>query len=180
MNYIPLNIKTHYEILSSLIKIEDLVLYAKKNNVSSLGITDSNMFGSLEFINLCKKNNIKPIIGVPFLVQDFNTILYAKNYIGYKNLLNLVSIRNTRGLTNEDIVKHSGELICVISSYDKIDILSTYFKEVYLSYSDKESKISALKVSDKVVYMKEVRYINKEDNEYLVYLNLIRDGKEVF
>lgn len=30
MNYIPLNIKTHYEILSSLIKIEDLVLYAKK------------------------------------------------------------------------------------------------------------------------------------------------------
>ena len=57
MNYIPLNVKTHYEILSSLIKIEDLVLYAKKNNVSSLGITDSNMFGSLEFINLCKKNN---------------------------------------------------------------------------------------------------------------------------
>ena len=179
MNYIPLNIKTHYEILSSLIKIENLVLYAKKNNVSSLGITDSNMFGSLEFINLCKKNNIKPIIGVPFLVQDVNTILYAKNYIGYKNLLNLVSIRNTRDITNEDIVKHSGELICVISSYDKIDILSTYFKEVYLSYSDKESKISALKVSDKVVYMKEVRYINKEDNEYLVYLNLIRDGKEI-
>ena len=27
--------------------------------------------------------------------------------------------------------------------------------------------------------MKEVRYINKEDNEYLVYLNLIRDGKEI-
>lgn len=179
MNYIPLNIKTHYEILSSLIKIEDLVLYAKKNNVSSLGITDSNMFGSLEFINLCKKNNIKPIIGVPFLVQDVNTILYAKNYIGYKNLLNLVSIRNTRDITNEDIVKHSEELICVISSYDKIDILSTYFKEIYLSYSDKESKMSALKVSDKVVYMKEVRYINKEDNEYLVYLNLIRDGKEI-
>ena len=179
MNYIPLNIKTHYEILSSLIKIEDLVLYAKKNNVSSLGITDSNMFGSLEFINLCKKNNIKPIIGVPFLVQDVNTILYAKNYIGYKNLLNLVSIRNTRDITNEDIIKHNGELICVISSYDKIDILSTYFKEVYLSYSDKESKMSALKLSKKVVYMKEVRYINKEDNEYLVYLNLIRDGKEI-
>lgn len=179
MNYIPLNIKTHYEILSSLIKIEDLVLYAKKNNVSSLGITDSNMFGSLEFINLCKKNNIKPIIGVPFLVQDVNTILYAKNYIGYKNLLNLVSIRNTRDVTNEDIIKHNGELICVISTYDKIDILSTYFNEVYLSYSDKESKMSALKLSNKVVYMKEVRYINKEDNEYLVYLNLIRDGKEI-
>ncbi len=55
MNYIPLNIKTHYEILSSLIKIEDLVYMLKKNNVSSLGITDSNMFGSLEFINLCKR-----------------------------------------------------------------------------------------------------------------------------
>ena len=30
MNYIPLNIKTHYEILSSLIKIEDLVYMLKK------------------------------------------------------------------------------------------------------------------------------------------------------
>ena len=39
--------------------------------------------------------------------------------------------------------------------------------------------MNALKVSDKVVYIKEVRYINKEDNEYLVYLNLIRDGKEI-
>ena len=179
MNYIPLNIKTHYEILSSLIKIEDLVLYAKKNNISSLGITDSNMFGSLEFINLCKKNNIKPIIGVPFLVQDVNTILYAKNFVGYKNLLNLVSIKNTKDVTNEDIVKHSEELICVISSYDKIDKVSTYFKEVYLSYSDKESKMNALKVNDKIVYMKETRYINKDDNEYLVYLNLIRDGKGI-
>ena len=179
MNYIPLNIKTHYEILSSLIKIEDLVLYAKKNNIYSLGITDSNMFGSLEFINLCKKNNIKPIIGVPFLVQDVNTILYAKNFVGYKNLLNLVSIKNTKDVTNEDIVKHSEELICVISSYDKIDKVSTYFKEVYLSYSDKESKMNALKVNDKIVYMKETRYINKDDNEYLVYLNLIRDGKGI-
>ena len=30
MNYIPLNIKTHYEILSSLIKIEDRWFYMLK------------------------------------------------------------------------------------------------------------------------------------------------------
>ena len=30
MNYIPLNIKTHYSLLSSMIKVEDLVEFAKK------------------------------------------------------------------------------------------------------------------------------------------------------
>ena len=55
MNYIPLNIKTHYSLLQSLIKIEDLINFAVKEKVPALSITDENMFGSIEFINACKK-----------------------------------------------------------------------------------------------------------------------------
>ena len=113
MNYIPLNIKTHFELLSSLIKIDDLIDFATKNNINRLGITDTNMFGSIEFFNACKKNNIKPIIGVYFEIDNLKMILYAKNYDGYVNLLNLVSIRNTNILTKEIIIKHSSNLICV-------------------------------------------------------------------
>ena len=71
MNYIPLNIKSHYELLSSLIKLEDLVSFAKNNNLCAVGITDSNMFGCMEFINLCNNAGIKPIIGVEVKIDNF-------------------------------------------------------------------------------------------------------------
>ena len=53
MNCIPINIKTHYQLLSSLIKIDELISYAKNNGITILGITDSDMFGTMEFIDKC-------------------------------------------------------------------------------------------------------------------------------
>ena len=35
MNYIPLNIKTEYDLMNSLIKIDDLILHAKNNNINA-------------------------------------------------------------------------------------------------------------------------------------------------
>ena len=63
MKYIPLNIKTEFDLMNSLIKIDELISYAKNNSINSLGITDSNMFGCYELKTKCNKNNIKPIIG---------------------------------------------------------------------------------------------------------------------
>ena len=50
MKYIPLNIKTEFSLMNSLIKIDELILYAKNNGFTTLGITDENMFGCYEFI----------------------------------------------------------------------------------------------------------------------------------
>ena len=74
MNYIPLNVKTEYELLSSYIKIDNLCKYLNSNKINYACITDSNMFGSLEFINTCKKYGIKPIIGVSFSYCECNII----------------------------------------------------------------------------------------------------------
>ena len=60
----PLNIKTEYYLLSSMIKVNDLISFALKNNLTSLTITDNNMVGCMEFYDACVKNNIKPIIGL--------------------------------------------------------------------------------------------------------------------
>ena len=79
MNYTPLNVKTEYELLSSLIKIDSLCNYVKQNNINAIGITDTNMFGTLEFINACKKNNLKPIIGVPFELESINYKIIINN-----------------------------------------------------------------------------------------------------
>ena len=48
MKYIPLNIKTDFDLMNSLIKIDELILYAKNNGYNTIGITDENMFGCYE------------------------------------------------------------------------------------------------------------------------------------
>ena len=94
--YIPLYNITNYTLLSSLIKIDDLIEYAKKNNISSISITDKNMFGTMEFIKKCEKNNIKPVIGLELELDEFIIVIYAKNYDGYKNLIKLSTIQNEK------------------------------------------------------------------------------------
>ncbi len=179
MNYIPLNVKTHYELLSSLIKIEDLISFCAKNNVKAVGITDSNMFGSMELINYAKINNIKPIIGIEVNFENLSMILYAKNYNGYVNLLNIVSIRNTSEITYEVLNNHKNDLICVTKDYENYTNYKEFYEEVYLSYQNNEEKKNALIVSDKIVYIEKNLYINYEDREYLNYLYMIKDGKTI-
>ena len=179
MNYIPLNVKTEYELLSSLIKIDNLCKFVKSKNINSVSITDTNMFGTMEFINACKKYNLKPIIGVPFSAKDINCILYAKNYNGYVGLLNLVSLRNMDKLSNEDFYRFKDNLICATDKYEQYNNLCSVFDEVYLSYSNKEEKNSALTYTSNIVYSKECKCIAKDDMDYLIYLEMIRDGKTI-
>ena len=41
--YTPLYIKTDNSLLTSMIKVDDLISFALKNNLKSLTITDNNM-----------------------------------------------------------------------------------------------------------------------------------------
>ena len=91
MKYVALQVKTSYSILTSLNNIKKLVSYAKNIGYTSLAITDTNnMFGVPEFYYECKKNNIKPIIGIELTINDKNILLYASNNNGYKNLIVLL------------------------------------------------------------------------------------------
>ncbi len=179
MNYIPLNVKTHYELLSSLIKVEELVAFIKSQELTSVGITDSNMFGSMEFINTSKKYNIKPIIGIPVILDELNMLLYAKNYNGYINLLNLVSIRNTNTLKFEDLKSHNENIICVTKDYEHYLNYKELYTDVYLQYETEEEKKEALITCDKIVYINTGLYINAEDKEYLKYLKIIKEGTTI-
>ena len=74
--YIPLFNKSNYTLLSSLLKIGDIIDYAKKTNISAIALTDTNMYGTMEFIKNCEQENIKPIIGLHIILEDFTTVLY--------------------------------------------------------------------------------------------------------
>ena len=177
MNYIPLNIKSHYELLRSLIKIDDLVLYAKKNNIKALGITDSNMFSCMEFYNLCIKNDIKPIIGIDINIDDKSIILYARDYKGYISLCNIVSQKNLNTLDINYLKKHNN-LICVCDK-DDYSIFNDIFDLVYIRYSNKDELTESLLITENVVYMEEVLYFDKDDNQYYSYLTHIKNGTTI-
>ena len=73
--YTPLFIKTDYSLLSSLIKIDDLITKCKKLNITSIAICDNNLFGTMELIHKCNRENIKPIIGLDLKINEERILL---------------------------------------------------------------------------------------------------------
>lgn len=179
--YIPLFNKTNYTLLSSLIKIDDIISYAKNNNLDSISIVDTNMYGTMEFIKKCEKNEIKPIIGLELILDGYNIVVIAKNYDGYKELIKLSTSQNENKLTNELIVKYNKNLICVVpyNYREKYDELSKIYKDIYLGYSNKQEEKEALVITNNIVFFQENLYLEKKDSEILPYLYKIRDGKTI-
>lgn len=178
MNYVPLYIKTENSLLSSLIKIDELIKFAKSYNYKALSIVDNNMFGAMEFYKKCLQNDIKPIIGLEVKL-DNNLVLYAKNYNGYKNLLKISTIMSESKVDINILEKYSSDLICVIPfNYRFIyDELNKMFQNVFISYKNKEEYDLINK--DISIYMNETLYLQKKDSNYLKYLIAIRDGKKI-
>lgn len=97
--FVHLRNHTHYSLLKALPKISDFVKEAKRAGMPAVAITDySNMYGTIEFFSVCKKEEIKPIIGAEFTVicedRKFQLVVLAKDAIGYKNLMRITSIVN--------------------------------------------------------------------------------------
>ena len=92
-------------MLDGMIRVGDLVKYAKENNVPAIAITDHGvMYSAVEFYEKAKHEGINPLIGCEFYVNTgdihvhdsannplYHLILIAKDNKGYKNLIKLVS-----------------------------------------------------------------------------------------
>ena len=132
--FVHLHTHSHYSLLDGLSKVENLVSLAKKYKMPALAITDhGNMYGTIEFFKLAKKEGIKPIIGVEAYIAErgradketgidskrYHLTLLAKNNIGYKNLIRLVTISNLEGyyykprMDKEILRKYSDGIICL-------------------------------------------------------------------
>ncbi|MDD4036004.1 MAG: DNA polymerase III subunit alpha [Bacilli bacterium] len=176
MNYIPLGIKTSYSLLSSLVNIKELVKRTKELNITSLAISDNNLFGTMEFYHECIKNNIKPIIGLELEVDQKRIILYAKSYKGYQSLCKLSTIKSEREISFDDLSSYNNDLICVIP-FDNVDIypeLEKIYMDIYVGCKKDELGGSNFKR----VYFNDVLYLDKSDYKYLPFIYAIRDGKK--
>jgi len=113
MSFVHLHVHTHYSLLDGLTKIDELVKTAKEQGSPAVAITDHGvMYGVIEFYQQCKKEGIKPIIGMEGYMaprsrfdkvskvdekSNYHLLLLAKNNIGYQNLIKLTSIGHLEG-----------------------------------------------------------------------------------
>lgn len=173
MDYVPLQVKTSYSLLSSLNNIEKLVSLAKNLGYTSLAITDSNMFGAIEFYKCCLKHQIKPIIGLELTISDSIIILYAKNELGYKTLIKLSTLASERNLKIDDL-QDFVNVVLVMPFQSFNEKIFNIFENKYIGYSNQSEKEC---IKHPKVFISNVLYLNKNDYQYLDYLYMIRDGK---
>ncbi len=174
---VPLKIKTEYSLLKSTIKVDTLITFLKKHNITSCAICDDNLYGVMEFFTKMMTNGLTPIIGLSIFIDDLEIDLYPKNNDGYKNLLKIHTLKETKELNFANLDKYLSNIKVVLprASYDLLE----RFPKAYLSYSNDTEKMAALLKSSNSVYIREARCLRKEDTIYLKYLEAIEKNMTV-
>jgi DNA polymerase-3 subunit alpha len=172
-----LHVHSHYSLLNALPKIPDLIDEAKKDGMSAVALTDNcNLYGAIEFYIACKKKEIKPIIGIDAFVairsrfdkqsidkERHRLVLLAKNDVGYKNLIKLVTYAHLEGfyykprIDKELLEKYSEGLIAIATSFS-----SDIVQSIKLA--------NEAQAEERLLWYKDV--FNKSDGEDNFYLEI--------
>ena len=98
-------------MLDGAIRVSDLIESARNFGMDAVAITDHGaMYGALEFYEKAKKAGIKPLVGCEFYLAEngmhlhdrsgghnFHLVALAMNETGYRNLMRLTSLAQTKG-----------------------------------------------------------------------------------
>ncbi|MEA2114169.1 MAG: DNA polymerase III subunit alpha [Thermodesulfobacteriota bacterium] len=109
--FVHLHVHTQYSLLDGAIRLGDLIDKSKEYGMNAVAVTDHGaMHGALEFYTKAKKAGIKPLVGCEFYIaqkshlihdktagHNFHIVLLAMNKAGYRNLMKLASIAQTKG-----------------------------------------------------------------------------------
>ncbi|MEK7107586.1 MAG: DNA polymerase III subunit alpha [Patescibacteria group bacterium] len=150
--FVHLHVHSHYSLLQALPKIPDLIAAAKKNEMPTLALTDNgNLYGAIEFYKACQKENIKPIIGVDAYVatrtrfdkqagvdnRRARLVLFAKNLVGYKNLIKLITYSHLEGFYYKPRIDHE-----LLEKYHEglVALLPSFSSEVSLALKNRDKE----------------------------------------
>lgn len=100
MSFVHLRLHTDYSLNDSTLHVSDLT---KVNSHKAIAITDdNNLFAAIKFYQGSRANNIKPIVGSEINVEtpygEDTLVLLARNNVGYKNIMKLL----TEGYKNRE------------------------------------------------------------------------------
>jgi DNA polymerase III subunit alpha len=134
-DFAHLHIHTQYSLLDGACRLPELMETARKYKLPAVAMTDhGNMFGAVEFYTEAMNYGLKPIIGAELYIApesrfkksanrlketSHHIILLAKDEVGYKNLMKLVSAGYLEGfyyrprIDKEILAQCSEGLICL-------------------------------------------------------------------
>lgn len=134
-DFVHLHVHSEYSLLDGLGRTAQLARRAAELGQPALALTDHGvMHGAIEFVRACKKEGVKPLIGVEAYITQFgrpmtgrdteldkgrhHLLLLAENMTGYRNLLRLCTDAQFDGyyyrprIDADYLAAHSEGLIC--------------------------------------------------------------------
>ena len=94
MNFVHLNVHSHYSRGWGIGTIEELCRSAKEQYMDRLALTDTNgLYGLVHFIQTAKERGIQPIVGSELTTDEHRAVLLVRNHEGYANLCRIISDR---------------------------------------------------------------------------------------
>jgi error-prone DNA polymerase len=95
MNFVHLNVHSHYSKGWGISTIDELCRAAKEIGMKILALTDTNgLYGLIFFVQTAKEMGIKPIVGSDLVCNERRAVLLVKNHEGYANLSRIISARH--------------------------------------------------------------------------------------
>lgn len=164
--FININIHSHYSLLNSSISLQQIIDYSLHNKIEYACLSDiNNMYACIEFYDLAKKNNLKPIIGLEFDYNKTRLVAYAINYQGYLKLIDWSS----SVMMNQDFFVKTSDLenIILIAKTPGIEFDHYNF---YQSYD--QTKLNAIAV-------KSVHYLQSKDEKIYKTLLALKNNKKL-
>jgi len=97
--FVHLRLHSEFSITDGIVRIDDAVAQAEKDEMGALALTDlSNLFGLVRFYTAARSQGIKPIAGADIWIsnpqdpeQPYRLLLLVQNHSGYLNLCQLLS-----------------------------------------------------------------------------------------
>ena len=181
--FAPLNTKTEYSFLDSVVKLDDYLEGALRLGYKTVGICDvGNLHAAFRFVRKAQMLNLQPVISIELnfewrgLPVSFSFI--AKNPEGYKNVLRISTFHNYDRRQFSDIQNHlSGIALVIPETYGTLSELSelaAFADEAYIGIDQQTDK--GTKFNLPTLPFPAVRYLNFADNEILAILHAVRDG----
>ena len=167
-----LQIKSAYSFQESTILIQSLIDNAKSKHIQALALTDdNNMYGAYEFYEACTKASIKPILGVnaSIMFNDdlIHLLLYARDDVGYKDLVRIVSdinLNEKKAITLKALSNYRDHLYIVSHEYeDRLIEQEATSKEDLLTHAQTERPVMSFMKTMKSLFGASYRVMIVED-----------------
>lgn len=191
-----LHLHTEYSLLDGFTRINQMFEKLKELDMDAVAITDhGTMFGVVDFYKEAKRHGIKPIIGCEVYTAkrgykqkegslDKNSghlVLLAKNNVGYKNLIKLVSEGFVNGFyykprIDYDLLEQYSEGLVVLSA-----CLAGEIQQELMHGNYESAKAIALKMKN--IFGYENFYLELQDHgipeQRIVNMQLVRLSREL-